>query len=198
MPNKTNSSECERKETWDKYTYSVPNGLPASIVANCFLVKAYCTKGVFCYFIDRNPRFLDFILDLLRDPNSFKKIASIKRQILKQFHMEAEYYKLTELCESHSRTKALQSRKQFYEINSCIWRTVYIPYIKSEKKWNSRNENPTQFRARVIEIRFVFIIMHHIDTFWYSYRGIVTTELNYSSFLDDKWSFFFFTVPCII
>lgn len=73
MPNKTNSSECERKETWDKYTYSVPNGLPASIVANCFLVKAYCTKGVFCYFIDRNPRFLDFILDLLRDPNSFQK-----------------------------------------------------------------------------------------------------------------------------
>lgn len=195
MPNKTNSSECERKETWDKYTntYSVPNGLLASIVTNWFPVKAYCAKGVFCYFIDRNPRSLDFILDL---PNSFQKIASIKRQILKQLHMEAEYYRRTELCESHSRTKTLQRRKQFYEINSCIWRTIHIPYIKSEKKWNSRNENPTQFRARVIEIRFVFIIMHHIDTFIYSYRGIVTTELNYLNFLDDMWSFVI--VPCII
>lgn len=86
-------------ETSTPILTSVPDGLLASIVASGSSVRPYSTEGVFCYFIDRNPRFFDFILDFLRDPNSFQKIATTNRQVLRQIHVEAEYYRLLELCE---------------------------------------------------------------------------------------------------
>lgn len=86
-------------ETSTPILTSAPNGLLADMVAPGSPVKPYNTEGVFCYFIDRNPRFFDFILDFLRDPSSFHKIVPTNRQVLRQIHVEADYYGLPELCE---------------------------------------------------------------------------------------------------
>lgn len=86
-------------ETSTPILTSAPNGLLADMVAPGSPVKPYNTEGVFCYFIYRNPRFFDFILDFLRDPSSFHKIVSTNRQVLRQIHVEADYYRLPELCE---------------------------------------------------------------------------------------------------
>jgi hypothetical protein len=61
-------------------------------------IKPYTKDGIEVYFVDRNPRFFDFILDYLRDPLRFHRILPNNKQILRQIHLEATYYMLTGLC----------------------------------------------------------------------------------------------------
>lgn len=55
----------------------VLNGLLVDMVVFGFLVKFYNIEGVFCYFIDRNFWFFDFIFDFFIDFSSFYKIVFI-------------------------------------------------------------------------------------------------------------------------
>ena len=76
-----------------------PDGILAGMVQKDSGVEPLITNGTAGYFIDRNPRFFDFILDYLRDPQNFHKIIPSNKQILRQLHVEANYYRLLPLCE---------------------------------------------------------------------------------------------------
>jgi hypothetical protein len=62
-------------------------------------MKPYQTGGLDTYFIDRNPRFFDFILYFLRDPAQFSRILPADHDVLRQLHVEANFYKLSGLVD---------------------------------------------------------------------------------------------------
>ena len=76
-----------------------PDGLLAEMISKDSAVAPYKTEGLTTYFLDRNPRFFDFVLDYLRDPLNFVKILPSNKQVLRQLHVEATYYRLTGLVE---------------------------------------------------------------------------------------------------
>jgi hypothetical protein len=60
------------------------------------------------YFIDRNPRYFDFVLDYLRSPDAFPRILPSDITALRQIHVEAKFYGLSGLVhavESKSRAR---------------------------------------------------------------------------------------------
>jgi hypothetical protein len=89
----------KRFETSSTTLATVPEGILAEMVSEASTVKPYKKDELSTYFVDRNPRFFDFVLDYLRDPRNFKKILPTNKQILRQLHMEATYYRLTGLTE---------------------------------------------------------------------------------------------------
>jgi hypothetical protein len=89
----------KRFETSSATLATIPEGLLAEMVSEASTIKPYKNEEVPTYFVDRNPRFFDFILDYLRDPRNFKKILPTNKQILRQLHVEATYYRLTGLTE---------------------------------------------------------------------------------------------------
>nr|XP_022336851.1 uncharacterized protein LOC111133067 [Crassostrea virginica] len=76
-----------------------PEGLLAEMISKDSDVAPYKAEGLTTYLLDRSPRFFDFVLDYLRDPLNFVKILPSNKQVLRQLHVEATYYRLTGLVE---------------------------------------------------------------------------------------------------
>jgi hypothetical protein len=80
-------------------------------------MKPYQTGGLDTYFIDRNPRFFDFILDFLRDPAQFSRILPADRNVLRQLHVEANFYKLSGLVDLIERkNRELCQKSSLWEV----------------------------------------------------------------------------------
>jgi hypothetical protein len=89
----------KRFETSSATLTTIPEGLLAKMMSEGSSIKPYMNEGVPTYFVDRNPKFFDFVLDYLRNPRNFRKILPNNKQILRQLHIEASYYQLTGLTE---------------------------------------------------------------------------------------------------
>lgn len=87
-------------ETSNPTLSSDPSSILAHLVMKNSPMKPYDLNGIQMYFIDRNPRYFDFILDYLRSPNSISQILPNDRTMLRQLHVEASWYGLTGLTEN--------------------------------------------------------------------------------------------------
>lgn len=92
-----------------------PDSWLAVMVSDSFPMKPYQTDRVSTYFIDSNPRFFDFILDLLRDPAQFFRILPTDRAVMRQLYVEALLYNLSGL------TDLIEKRNQELCCKSSLW-----------------------------------------------------------------------------
>jgi hypothetical protein len=82
---------------------SDPSSILAHMVMKTSPMKPYDLNGTQTYFVDRNPRYFDFILDYLRSPNCIGQILPNDKTMLRQLHVEASWYGLTGLTENIER-----------------------------------------------------------------------------------------------
>jgi hypothetical protein len=84
------------------------SGDPSSILAGMIRPDSPVKPVRNEYFIDRNPRYFDFVLDYLRSPDAFPRILPSDVTALRQIHVEAKFYGLSGLVravESKSRAR---------------------------------------------------------------------------------------------
>jgi hypothetical protein len=82
---------------------SDPSTILAHMVTKSSPMKPYDLNGIQTYFVDRNPRYFDFIVDYLRSPNCIGQILPNDKIMLRQLHIEASSYGLTGLTENIER-----------------------------------------------------------------------------------------------
>ncbi|XP_062621675.1 BTB/POZ domain-containing protein KCTD7-like [Saccostrea cucullata] len=87
---------------------------PSSLLAAMTNPKSPIKPCKETYFIDRNPRYFDFVLDYLRYPEAFPNILPSDFTLLRQLHVEGKFYGLSGLVlaiEKKGQTQPLWEEK---------------------------------------------------------------------------------------
>lgn len=92
-------------------------------------VTPYKTDRMATYFLDRNLRFFDFIVDYVCDPLNFSKILPSNKQVLRQLHVEATHYRVTglvEILEKQGRSSIREKWKKLWDEHLVCWYIMYF------------------------------------------------------------------------